>query len=105
MGNFEDLEVYQRALEISVTIHKTTLQFPKIEQYALAGQMRRASKSICANVVEGFGKQRLMALGSASEMRVWIKYAFTLGYIEQSMFNAWIDEYVVIAKILSALRG
>ena len=54
---FEDLEVFKRAYLVSLEIHKATLEFPQIEQYALADQLRRSSKGICANVAEGFGKQ------------------------------------------------
>ncbi|HEX6000395.1 MAG TPA: four helix bundle protein [Hyphomicrobiaceae bacterium] len=56
--SFRDLKVYQDAYSVSLAIHKMTLGFPKMEQYALADQMRRASKSICANIAEGFAKQR-----------------------------------------------
>ena len=52
-----DLRVYQEAFAVSVEVHKTTLLFPKIEQYALGDQMRRASKSICANLAEAFARQ------------------------------------------------
>jgi four helix bundle protein len=64
------------------TIHRISLQFPQIEQYGLADQIRRASKSICANLAEGFGKQSQstaefkryiqISIDSADEMRVWI---------------------------------
>ncbi|TGP25104.1 MULTISPECIES: four helix bundle protein [unclassified Mesorhizobium] len=50
----KDLEVYRRAYAVSLEVHKATLVFPKIEQYALADQMRRSSKAICANLAEGF---------------------------------------------------
>ena len=75
---FEDLEVFQRAYRLSLGVHRASLEFPRIEQFALADQIRRASKSICANIAEGFGKQRqsrtefhrfvMMAIGSADEM-------------------------------------
>ena len=55
--SFHDLDVYQKAYQLSLDIHKATLGFPKLEQFALADQMRRASKSICANLAEGFAKQ------------------------------------------------
>jgi four helix bundle protein len=55
---YRDLEVYKMAFTTSLSIHKSSLEFPKIEQYALADQMRRASKSICANIAEGFAKQQ-----------------------------------------------
>ena len=111
----EDLNVYQKAYVISLEVHKVSLQFPKIEQYALADQMRRASKSICANLAEGFGKQSIskpefkrylmIAMGSADEMRVWVKYSEDLGYIPAQQAIAWRAEYQVIAKMISGLHA
>ncbi len=57
IGSFEELEAFKRAYRISLEIHRASLEFPQIEQRALADQIRRASKSICANIAEGFGKQ------------------------------------------------
>jgi len=54
----EDLYVFEKAYKVSLEIHKLSLQLPKIEQYALGDQMRRASKSICANLAEGYGKKQ-----------------------------------------------
>ena len=81
---FEDLEVYQRAYRLALELHKASLQFPKIEQFALADQVRRASKSVCANIAEGFARQRgssadfhrflVLALGSSDEMKVWLSF-------------------------------
>ena len=47
----EDLEVFRRAYRLSLEVHRASLDFPRIEQFALADQVRRASKSICANLV------------------------------------------------------
>ena len=55
--SFEDLEVFQRAYRIALIVHRASLTFPPIEQRALGDQVRRASKSITANIAEGFGKQ------------------------------------------------
>ena len=111
--SFEDLEVFKRAYRISLDVHKASLGFPQIEQRALGDQIRRASKSICANIAEGFGKQRqsgaefrrfaMMAMGSADEMRVWVRYALDLGYIEEGQWRMWRDEYQQIAKMLQGL--
>ncbi len=110
---FEDMEVFKRAYRVSLEVHRISLKFPQIEQYGLADQIRRASKSICANLAEGFGKQSQssaefkryiqIAVGSADEMRVWIRYCFDLGYIEQSQWQAWRDEYQEIAMMLQGL--
>ena len=113
ISSFEDLEVFQRAYRVSLEIHKESLQFPKIEQFAMADQVRRASKSICANIAEGFAKQRrssaeyrrylLMAIGSADEMRVWIRYCLDLDYIDDATSSRWREEYIVIAKMLQTI--
>ena len=90
-----------------------SLEFPQHEQRALADQIRRASKSICANIAEGFGKQRrsgaefrrylLMAIGSADEMQVWLRYCADLQYLDREQCAAWRDEYRQIARMLQAL--
>jgi four helix bundle protein len=111
--SYEDLEVFKRAYQTSLEVHKASLTFPSIEQRALADQLRRASKSICANIAEGFGKQRqsraefrrflMMALGSADEMRVWLRYAKDLGYVGEAHWTQWQDDYHQIAKMLQGL--
>ena len=111
---FEDLEVFKRAYKVSLDVHRATLQMPQIEQYALAHQVRRSSKSVCANLAEGFGRQAQskvefkrfirMSIGSADEMRVWLRYCFDLGYISDTQWKAWRDEYEEIAKMLQGLQ-
>ena len=110
---FEDLDVFKRAYKLSLEVHRISLNLPQIEQYALADQIRRASKSICANLAEGFGKQSqskaefkrfiLMSIGSADEMRVWSRYCLDLGYIEEEQWKHWRNEYEEIAKMLQGL--
>ena len=110
---FEDLEVFKRAYRVSLELHKASLQFPRIEQFALADQIRRASKSVPGNIAEGFGKQRgstaefkrylLMAVGSSDEMQVWLKYCADLDYIDREICEAWRDEYRQIARMLQSL--
>ena len=112
--SFEDLEVFQRGYRAALAMHRLTLTFPEIEQRVLADQMRRASRSICANLAEGYAKQRLssgefrrylaMAIGSADEMRVWLRFALDLDYIATDDWQCWRDEYQEIAKMLIGLR-
>ena len=113
--SFEDLEVFQRAYRLSLEIHRASLRFAAVEQRALADQIRRASKSICANVAEGYGRQKRskaefkrflqMAIGSSDEMRVWVRYALDLGYIGEAVWRRWRDEYQVISRMLQTLAG
>ncbi len=111
--SFEDLEVFQRCYKLSLEIHKLSLEFPQREQFGLGEQIRRASKSICANIAEGFAKQRyskqefkryiMIAVGSSDEMRVWIRYCLDLEYITEETWKGWRDEYKEISKMLSGL--
>jgi four helix bundle protein len=113
--SFEDLEVFQRAYRLSLDIHRVSLRLPEVEQWALGEQIRRASKSIPVNIAEGFGKQAgsgaefrrflRIAVGSADEMRVWVRYALDLGYIDEATWRRWRDEYHAIAKMLQGLHG
>jgi four helix bundle protein len=109
----EELEVFRRAYRLSLEVHRASLEFPRIEQRALADQIRRASKSICANLAEGFGRQQqsrpefrrflIMAIGSADEMQVWSLYCRDLGYVEADVAERWRGEYREIAKMISGL--
>ena len=54
---YDKLSVFKKAYDLSLAIHKQSLTFPKFEQYELASQLRRSSKSICANLGEGMSKQ------------------------------------------------
>ena len=113
--SFEDLEVFQRAYRMSLEVHRQTLNFPQIEQRVLGDQLRRASKSICANVAEGYGRQKRskaefkrflqMAIGSSDEVRVWARYALDLGYIDEADWRRWRDEYQMISRMLQSLAG
>ena len=113
---FEELDVFQRAYRLSLEVHRASLELPRIEQFALADQIRRASKSICANLAEGFGRQPVskpefrrfvtMALGSADEMQVWTLYCRDLGYVGDDVAERWRGAYREIARMLTALyRG
>ena len=94
-------------------VHRASLTFPDIEQRVLADQIRRASKSICANIAEGFAKQAYskaefrryvsIALGSAEEMRVWSRYCLDLGCVDEKTWKEWRNEYQEIAMMLHGL--
>ena len=112
--SFEDLDVFQRAYKASLEIHKLSLEFPQREQYGLGEQIRKASKSICANIAEGFAKQTysskefkrylLIALGSSDEMRVWLRYCLDLNYLSEQRWKYLRDEYQEISKMLAGLH-
>jgi four helix bundle protein len=94
-------------------IHNISLNFPKIEQYGgIADQLRRSSKSIVANIVEGFGKQRfykdefkrmlVYSIGSCDETMLWIKASKDLGYINSKIYTKYLKEYKILVKKISS---
>ena len=108
------LEVFRRAYDLSLEVHRATLQFPKIEQYGgLADQLRRGSKSVCALLAEGSGRQLgsdvefrryvIMALGSAEECKLWCRYALDLGYVDPAQSEQWQSEWNAILRMLTGL--
>ncbi|MGH1397602.1 MAG: four helix bundle protein [Alphaproteobacteria bacterium] len=113
VSSVRDLDVYQRAYKTALNIHKLSLTFPKTEQYALADQMRRASKSMCANLAEGFAKGHKssaefkryanIAIGSSEEMLVWIDFAKDLEYINNDQHKDFSENYTIICKQINTL--
>jgi len=60
-SSYRDLEIYQLAHELAVIIHKFSMKLPQYEMYEIGSQLRRSSKSISANIVEGFGRRKYIA--------------------------------------------
>ena len=109
----EDLVVFEKAYQLSLVIHKLTLSFPQIEQYALADQLRRATRSICANLAEGFARQCdskkefgryiSLSIGSSDEVRIWLQYALDLGYVDHTQVNDLKEKYKEVSRMLRGL--
>ena len=114
--NAEDLDVFRRAYSLSLQLHRASLSFPKIEQYAgVADQLRRASKSVCGLIVEGNGRQAaspkefarylVMAVGSAEETKLWLRYAGDLEYLTAEHTEAGREEASPVIRMLQGLRS
>ncbi len=114
ISSYEDLNVYQKAYRLALEVHKISHALPKHEQFELASQLRRASKGICANIAEGFGKQStskpefkrflVMAIGSSDEMKVWLSFCNDLHYIDNKQFTRLKTAYTDVSKMLSGLH-
>ena len=109
-----DLVVFQRAYAVSLDIHRASESFPDAGQFSgIADQLRRSSKSVCALLVEGAGRQGdsnaelrryvRMALGSAEESKLWCRYAEDLGYVPPETSVGWQTAYAEVARMLQGL--
>jgi len=58
VGSFKDLKVYQQAYDLAMEIYHLSQTFPKEETYALTDQIRRSSRSVCANIAEAYRRRR-----------------------------------------------
>jgi four helix bundle protein len=109
---FKDLEVYQESFRLAMEVFKLTQGFPKEELYGLTAQMRSASRSVPANIAEGWAKRRhvlvfkrqlLDAIGSANEMLVWLDMAHACAYVTEEARRTFIEAYEVLGKRLHQL--
>lgn len=108
-----DLAVFAKAYDGALEIHRISLTFPRQEQFELASQLRRSSKSICANLAEGRGRQQgsradfrrfvLIALGSADETLLWLRFARDLGYLSAEQYAAFDGRFGEVARMLNGL--
>jgi four helix bundle protein len=86
--SFKDLVVWQRSIELTVSVYQLTSAFPDSERFGLTNQMRRASVSIASNIAEGYGRATKgeyvqflgHARGSCSELETQIVIAKKLGF-------------------------
>jgi four helix bundle protein len=105
------LEVFKIAHELALDIYKVTSKFPKEELYNLVSQLRKASSSICANLMEGsyrnsskeFKQFCGIARGSAGELKYFLMLSKDLGYIENKKAEELINKTNQITKMLYRL--
>ena len=88
--DFRELRVYDAAMDGAMEIFRVTSEFPKEEKYSLTDQVRRSSRSVCANIAEAWGKRRYRAAfiaklsdaeSEAAETQVWLEFSRKCGYL------------------------
>jgi four helix bundle protein len=89
LKSYKDLRVYQGAMDACMEVFVLSKRFPAEERYSLADQIRRSSRSVCANLAEAWRNRRHRAafiaklddaLGEASESQVWLEIARRCGF-------------------------
>lgn len=106
---FESLRAYELAYQGAMSIYDLSKSFPPEEKYSLTDQVRRASRSVCANTAEAYRKRRyprhyVMKLsdadGEASETLVWLNFAKDCGYLNVESFVQLTSQYHEVGKLL-----
>lgn len=112
VNSFEDLNVYQAARRFQLNIFKITQDFPKEEMFSLTDQIRRASRSIGANIAEAWSKRRypshfVSKLSDADaeqqETRHWLHTALDCEYLTQDQENQLLDQLKTIGAQLGKM--
>jgi len=109
INSFEDLIVWQKAIDLSSQVYKQTKAFPKDEVFGLTSQIKRASNSISLNIAEGsvkstktFINHLYHAYGSSAEVLSASILANKLGYLETKDLNLLRKELEEVTKILNS---
>ena len=106
-----DLEVYRRAFEVAMQVFELSKRFPKEETYSLTDQIRRSSRSVCANLAEAWRKRRYQAAfiaklsdaeTEAAETQVWLEFAVRCRYLQR---DEGVSLYKTYDEILGTMVG
>lgn len=106
-----DLDVFKKAFDCAMELFELSRSFPKEETYSLIDQVRRSSRSVCANLAEAWRKRRYEgafisklsdAESEAAETQVWIEFAVKCGYLDRERGLPLFQSY---DQVLATLVG
>jgi four helix bundle protein len=107
--SYKELKVYQLAYDAALEIHELTKTFPPEEKYSLTDQIRRSSRSVCANIGEAWRKRRYPksfvakisdAETEATETQIWLDFSASFQYVHSEIHNNLYDRYEHIQAML-----
>jgi four helix bundle protein len=115
IASYDSLHVYQNAFQRAMQIFEITRRFPSEERYSLTDQIRRSSRSVCANLAEAWRKRRYEAAfiaklsdseSEANETQVWLDFAVHCRYLEATTGQLLKGEYDhIIGQIVCMARN
>ena len=110
----KDLKAYQKAFSAAMQIFELSKDFPKEEKYSLTDQIRRSSRSVCANLAEAWRKRRYEAAfiaklndseAEAAETQTWLDFAVECQYLErktaEQLSNVYDEILAILVKIIN----
>ena len=107
--SFRELDVYQLAFKTANEIYLLSKNFPPEEKYSLTDQIRRSSRSVCANLAEAWRKRKYRDAfiaklsdveAECSETQVWLDFSLAHAYITQEIFNKLDDQLEHVSAML-----
>jgi four helix bundle protein len=107
-----ELEVYKKAFAVAMEIFHASKAFPKEETYSLTDQVRRSSRSVCANLAEAWRKRRYEAAfisklsdceSEAAETQVWLQFAVECDYLDRDKAAGIYITYEEVLRMLVAI--
>jgi four helix bundle protein len=111
----EELEVYQLAFEMAMQLFQISKRFPVEERYSLTDQMRRSSRSVCANLAEAWRKRRYRAAfiaklsdseAEAAETQTLINFAVRCGYLKPELGKDLSQNYDrILGKLVKIIHN
>ena len=111
---FKDLLAYQKAYQQTCNIFDITLKFPKEERYSLIDQIRRSSRSVCANLAEAFRKRNYPkhyflkltdCQGENSETLVWLDFSLSCQYCTEDEYKQLIELNNEVGRLLTYMMN
>ncbi|MCY7376966.1 MAG: four helix bundle protein [Pyrinomonadaceae bacterium] len=108
--SYRELRVYQSAFDSAMEIFEMTKNYPAEEKYSMVDQMRRSSRSVCANIAEAWRKRRYPAHfvsklsdseAEAEETRVWLEFSLRCKYISPEKFADLDSRYDTSHRAIS----
>ena len=113
--SYRDLEIWKMARELVVPVHKMTLEkLPKFEMYEEGSQIRRSSKSISSNIVQGYGRSRYKneyikfltyGLASCDETRDHLEMLYDTGSLsDKTLYEDLCKRYDILGRKLNNFR-
>jgi four helix bundle protein len=109
-----ELRVYQLAFESAIQIHEVTKKFPPEEKFSLSDQIKRSSRSVCANIAEAWRRRKYPknfvskltdSDSEATETSVWLDFALHFGYLSSEQHKTLSDHYDHICSQLAIMMS
>ena len=109
-----DLKVYRLAYKLAMAIFEASKAFPSEEKYSLTDQIRRSSRSVAANIAEGFRKRQYPKMfvskladadGEATETQVWLDFARDCKYLPVERYADLVKEYEEVGRMLGSMMS